>query len=212
MSDDFFNQFDKPKPPRSEFSAALYQRITQPMKPNTRPRVLRSVALSFAMVAVIAAVLFFLPSTHAFADAIVQQFKKGNVTIQTTNDAASASQLAGFTVLAPAYVPDGFTAYNPPGVWNVSHSSDGVMASIFYNNQPGDGHISIDERMGHPGEPNILTDLPEKQDVTVRGQPGTWSPNNGKNFLVWNENGITFSIVSSLTKDDALKVAESLGK
>jgi hypothetical protein len=99
MNDDFIHQFDPPKPPRPEFTASLYQRITQPMKTTTRTRVLRTVALSFAMVAVIATVLFILPSTRAFADSIIRQIKKGDVTIQTVNDAAAASQLAGFTVL-----------------------------------------------------------------------------------------------------------------
>ncbi len=55
---------------------------------------------------------------------------------------------------------------------------------------------------------------PEIQDVTVRGQPGAWMPTDGgKNMLAWEENGITYMIVSNkLPEDEVLKVAESLGR
>jgi hypothetical protein len=85
MNDDFLYKFRKP--PRSEFAAALYQRITQPMKTPTRTRVLHTFALSFAMVAVIAAVLFFLPSARAFADSILRQFGVGGyIFVQGTSE------------------------------------------------------------------------------------------------------------------------------
>src|SRR5512142_1342279 len=126
MNDDFINQFEQPEPPRPEFTAALYQRITQPLKTTARTRVLRTVALSFAMIAVIATVLFFSPSARAFADSILRQFGVGGYIfvqgtaeptvspeeqatarafgkpmLQHPKDAAAASQLAGFSVLAP---------------------------------------------------------------------------------------------------------------
>ena len=124
------------------------------MKAATRTRVLRTAALSFAMVAMIATVLFFPPSARAFADSILRQFGVGGyIFVQGTsqptvspeeqatlqafgkpmlrpaNDAAAASQLAGFTVLAPSYLPDGYTASNQPGAWTVSHDYNGVTAS-----------------------------------------------------------------------------------
>ena len=239
MNDDFINQFDPPKPPRPEFTAALYQRITQPMKTTTRTRVLRAVAVSFAIIAVIATGLFFLPSARAFAQSILQQFGVGGYTfvqgiseptvspeeqatarafgkpaLQSANDPAAASQLAGFTVLAPSYLPDGYTADNPPGVWTVSDEINGVMASIFYDDQATDDHLTILEKMYRQGEPNTVLNRPEIQGVTVRGQPGAWMPTGGgKNTLAWEENGITYIIISNtLSKDEVLKIAESLGK
>ena len=239
MNDDFINQFDPPKPPRPEFTADLYQRITQPMKTTTRTRILRAVALSFAMVAVIATVLFFSPSTRAFANSIIRQFgnyifvqgtpqpvpdqkpfagkppaespqeiatmqaqadeiatlqaakqqaatqrasqdqnnngQKSGDQAQPANNAATASQLAGFTVLTPSYLPDGYTPNNQPGAWTVSHDNEGVTASIKYDNQAADGFLVIDEQMYQPGETNTVT-RPEIQDVTVHGQPGAWVP------------------------------------
>ncbi len=214
MSDDFIHRFEPPKPPRPEFTAALYQRITQPMKTTPRTRVLRAVALSFAMVAVIATVLFFSPSTRAFADSIIKQFKKGNVTIQTVNDAAAASQLAGFTVLAPAYLPDGYTVNNQNGEWTVSHGNGDVMAIIFYDNQATDGHLAITEQKVRQGELDTVKNDPESQAVTVRGQPGAWLSGNdgGKGILAWDENGLAYTIsTNTLSKDEVMKVAESLG-
>jgi len=76
MNDDFLYKFRKP--PRREFAAALYQRISNGdsthMKTSFRTRALRTVALAFSMVAVITAVLFLSPSTRAFADSIIRQF------------------------------------------------------------------------------------------------------------------------------------------
>ncbi len=214
MSDDFIQQFEQPRPPRPEFSAALYQRITQPMKTTPRTRILRAAALSFAVVAVIAAVLFFSPSVRAFAESVIQQvtMKKGDVTIQPANDVAAASQLAGFKVLAPAYLPDGYTAEKQPETWIVSHANDGVMADISYANQAANGHISIVEKMYRSGAPRDTMNGAEKQAVTVRGQPGTWMPAGGKSNLTWEENGIAYMIIGSLSKNEALKIAVSLGK
>jgi hypothetical protein len=68
--------------------------------------------------------------------------------------------------------------------------------------------------MYHPGEPNTVLTRPDIQSVTVRGQSGAWMPTGGgKNMLAWEENGITYMIISNtLSKDEVLKVAESLGK
>jgi hypothetical protein len=36
-------------------------------------------------------------------------------------------------------------------------------------------------------------------------------PDGGKSMLAWDQNGITYTIVSSLPEDEALKATESLG-
>jgi hypothetical protein len=239
---------------------------------------LRLAAVSFALVAVIATVLFFSPSTRAFAQSIIRQFgnyvfvqgtpqpdpdkgsgtpkdmtgkppaespqeigtmqaaKQQEATLQATmqagkdqnkndkmasdnaqpaNDAATASQLAGFTVLAPAYLPDGYTAEGQPGAWTVSHDNEGVAASAKYDNQAADGFLVINEQsVQQQGQTNTI-DRPEIQDVTVRGQSGSWipDPDGHKSILVWDENGITYMLVTdTLPLDEMLKVAESLGQ
>jgi hypothetical protein len=134
--------------------------------------------------------------------------------LRPVNDAGAASQLAGFTVLAPSYLPDAYTADNQPGEWTISDDYNGMTASITYDNLADGDTLTINEQMVRQGEPNTVVSRPEVQDVTVRGQPGAWMPTNGgKNMLAWDENGITYTIVSNkLPKDEVLKVAESLGK
>jgi hypothetical protein len=47
----------------------------------------------------------------------------------------------------------------------------------------------------------------------VRGLPGVWLPAGLKTALVWDENGITFTVsCDALTLEEALKIAKSLGK
>lgn len=238
MSDDFIHNFDPPKPPRPEFRAALYQRITQPMETTMRTRVLRAATLSFAVVALIATVLVVSPSARAFADSILQRFgvagytfirgtsrppvnpaeeararAYGKPALQPANDAAAASQLAGFTVLGPSYLPDGYAAEGQPREWTVSDDIDGMTARVTYINQAAADHLTISEQEIRPGEPNTVLSRPEIEAVTVRGQAGAWMPaDGGKNLLAWEEDGITYTIVSNtLSEDEVLKIAESLG-
>ncbi len=237
MNDDFLNKFRKA--PRPEFAASLYQRISKPMQIQTKHTTLRFAALTLSLLAVLTATLLLSPSARAFADSILQQFGVGGYTfvqgtsqptvspeelatarafgkpmIRPANDAATASQLAGFTVLAPSYLPDGYTADNQPGEWTVSEEINGMTARITYHNQAGDDHLMISEQMYRPEEPNTVLNRPEIQDLTVRGQAGAWMPTGGgKNLLAWEENGITYMIISNtLPKDEVLKVAESLGQ
>ncbi len=210
MSDDFIQQFDRPRPPRPEFTAALYQRISQPMKASSRTYAFRIIALSFAMIVLIVTVMFSVPASRAFADSIIRQLQKGNSVIQTVNGPAEASPLAGFTVLAPSYIPNGYFAGNQSGEWTVIHSNNGVMANILFHNQASGGDFAITEQKGGT---QAGTNGAGSQAVTVRGQPGTWMPNTDKSFLSWEENGIRYTIVSTrLTEAEVLRIAESLGK
>lgn len=237
MNDDFLNRLRKD--PRPEFAAALQQRIRTPMETQLQRKAVMYLAASLAVLAALGAGFFFSPSARAFADSILRQFGVGGYifvqgtaeptvspeeeatarafgkpVIRPANDAAAASQLAGFTILAPSYLPDGYAAENQPGEWTVVDEINGMTASITYHNQADDDHLMIREQMVRPGEPNIVLSRPEIQELTVRGLPGAWMPTGGgKNMLAWEENGITYMIVSNtLPKDEVLKVAESLGR
>jgi hypothetical protein len=298
MNDDFLYKFRKP--PRREFASALYQRIAKPMKKNSRINALRAFALAFSLLAILAGVIFFSPTTRAMADGVIRRIggiifvqatpqpnpagngkdiaapeatlspdqqatmqakkslaqqatvspedqatmqAKKSLAQQATGspqdqaaasvvvDANAASRLVGFTVLAPAYLPDGYTASSTG--WKVSQGNDGgdaattqingkaglegVSGGAFNNyvNQATNGIITIEELKAQQNQSSTV-DSPQIQDVTVRGQPGVWMPggaDGGMNTLAWEENGITYLVVSNqLSKDEALKVAESLGK
>jgi hypothetical protein len=310
MNDDFLYKFRKP--PRREFATALYQRIAKPMKTNSRIHALRAFALAFSLLAILAGVMFFSPTTRAMADGVIRriggiifvqatpqsdsgmkgmdmagqeatlspegqatmrakknlaqqatvspedqatmQAKKNlaqeatvgpegqaglqakeqqQATLQAAQnvvlDANAVSQLVGFTVLAPAYLPDGYVA-SPVG-WRVSDempSGDAISqinakaglegvsggaVNNYVNHAVGGGIITIEELKVQQGQSKTV-DSSHIQDMTVRGQPGVWMPDNGgMNTLAWEENGITYLVVGNhLSQDEALKVAESLGK
>ena len=71
MNDDFLAQFRKP--PRAEFAAALYQRISKPMPRQSTYTALRSAALTLSLVAVLAVAVLAFPSARTFAQSLLQQ-------------------------------------------------------------------------------------------------------------------------------------------
>jgi hypothetical protein len=162
------------------------------------------------------------------------QAKEGQKTNNPGNaqpalDAGAVSQLVGFSVLAPAYLPDGYTAAS--GGWRVSQENDPAEATlnqinvkvglvgvsggaiINYVNPAAGGILTVEELKAQQGQSKTI-DIPEIEDVTVRGQPGAWMPDiGGMSILAWEEKGITYLVVGNpLSQDEAVKVAESLGK
>ena len=242
MNDDFLTKFRKA--PRPEFVASLYQRINKPMKTKSTFMTLRFAPLTVSLLAVLTATLLFSPSVRALADTIIGQFsayifvqgtpvpvqqevvdKKMEVQSETKEDAevysfapdaAAASQLAGFTVLTPAYVPEGFipsSSDNVTGGWSVTPKWGGEAALVNFDNQADDSFLVIEQLKIGQDQPNTV-ERPEIVAVTVRGLPGAWLPDgdDGKSVLVWDENGITYSVISDkLPLEELLKVAESLG-
>ena len=130
-------------------------------------------------------------------------------------DVAAASELSGFTVLAPAYLPDGYvsTRDSAAGEWTILYGNGDVRASISYQDPTGERFLTI-EQISNQERESKTVESPKIVDVTVRGQAGVWLPNGPrKNILVWDENGITYMMISDhLTLDEVLKVAESLGR
>lgn len=127
----------------------------------------------------------------------------------TAQDAAGASRLAGFDVLVPAYLPEGFIQQNS---WSILNTDQGVSVTTAYQDGNKNALILTVLKESPNTAPQTYT-LPAVQDVTVRGQPGVWLPGGGKNSLVWQENGVTFTLsTNTLPLEEVQKVAESLGK
>ena len=94
-----------------------------------------------------------------------------NVMVSYAQDAAAASQLAGFTVLAPAYLPDGYRVENTSGEWAVFYKINQVRTSISYESQDGSSFLTIEQIEHQPGQSKTVESA-EIVDVTVRGQSG----------------------------------------
>ena len=146
---------------------------------------------------------------------IVQE--PGSVSIQitgenvsTTKDPAEAGQQAGFSVLVPAYLPPGYT---PLSDWFIISQGNGMVVTSD-SHDPAKNILFINQWKVGAGDLRIF---PQEQivDVTVRGRSGVWLPgtasSNYKRALVWEENGITYSLISvSLPLEEMLRIAESL--
>jgi hypothetical protein len=243
MNDDFLTKFRKA--PRPQFAASLYQRINKPMKTKSKFMTLRFASLTLSLLAVLTATLLFSPTVRALADTIIGQFsayifvqgtpvpvqqdvaekKKSEVQSEPNKDiaysfaldAAMASQLAGFTVLTPGYVPEGFmpsSIDSKIGGWRVTSKWGGQAVLLNFDNQTDNSFLVIEQLKIGQDTP-MTVERPEIVAVTVRGLPGAWLPdrNDGKSALVWDENGITYSVISNkLPLEELQKVAESLGR
>ncbi len=241
MNDDFLTRLRRP--PRPEFAAALYERISTPMNTQPKFQTWRTLSLSLgALVALAALILVVTPSARAFAEGVIRQIggyaftqdpfdaAKGpssvgfvrtgdTVSVQiakgvpSASSPAEASSLAGFTVLAPSYLPAGYSAMSG---WIVATESNGTVVTIAYKDGA-NNFFAINQLKVGAGDPAQTYHRDQIVDVKVRGHDGVWLPDpaspNGKNALVWEENGVTYSIIgNSLALGEMLKVAQSLGQ
>jgi len=240
MNDDFLTRFRKP--PRPEFAAALYQRISKPMQTPMKYPALRRMALILSIFASVPLTVLVFPSARTFAQGVLEQvggfvFSVGPIdpsqvpgpltivrtpdsvsihitgnTVSTANDPAEAGNLAGFTVLVPAYLPSGYVTGSD---WFVIAEGQGTVVTSDYHDA-GKNFLFINQWQVGAGDlkPYNREAIVE---VTVRGQSGVWLPEtaspNGNQALVWEENDKTYSLISNaLSLDEMLQVAEALGQ
>ena len=128
------------------------------------------------------------------------------------NDPGSAGDLAGFTVLTPTYLPAGYIPMD--GGWRITTKSNSMAVTNGYYDTSKNYFLLSQWKIGE-GDTKAFT-RQEIVDVTVRGREGVWIPSTSNNAtnaaLVWEENGITYSLIGKdLSLEEMLKVAESLG-
>jgi hypothetical protein len=242
MNEEFFARFRKP--PRPQFEAALYERISRPMTNQSKAPALRLAALPLGVLAVLALTILAVPSARTFAQNLFVQigvfaFSQGTpqpydasrvpgpITIVRTENSVAiemtgsnytsahnlveAGDLAGFGVLAPSYLPADFIGGSE---WVVMSEGNGTVVMSGYHDSL-KNMLFISQWKAGEGDVKAFT-RETIVEVTVRGQSGVWlpddSPEGGDNALVWEENGITYSLISDgLGLDELMKVAESLG-
>jgi len=120
---------------------------------------------------------------------------------------AEASQQAGFSVLSPSYLPAGLPA---EASFMVDSQDEGVSVMTAFVDHDQHLGIKLVEFKLAAGHAPLPLYWPEAVDVTVRGQPGLWLP-GGTASLIWEENGITLSLIGdNLSQAELMKVAEGL--
>lgn len=244
MKDDenFFNQFQEA--PRPEFAAALYKRIHKPMLTKTKQNTLRRMAFTFAVITLLVVALMAYSPLRVQAFNWLRQIGVFTITTEqplenlptalppdqlaksvTAPSAQEASKLAGFGVVEPQNLPEGYQSVEN---FNITGSQNGTVVVTSYTHPQTGAFILInqykfDESASYTDN---VTGTETVQDVTVRNQPGVWitgrmmtnplveHPNadtlNPTNWLLWEENGVAYSVISDgLTIEEVLQLAQS---
>lgn len=252
MNDDHFLTQQR-KSPQREFATELYQRINKPMPKQSvfnffqwrRP----ALALS-GLVLLLVLTLLLSPAIRTFAVEQLRQigaflFRPDNGTvsvepqptvpapgasaIQQAGSPAQASELAGFAVLAPAYLPDD---YSLQGSWTVDHQESGIYVVAAYAAENG-RHFLIMNQTRFEEEALFeqrYADNETVSDVMIGSHNGVFisgrlmahpdrpATSNGEqpdlvptNWLIWEANGITYSLFGDgLEQSELIRIAESL--
>ncbi len=128
---------------------------------------------------------------------------------QTTLEEARES--AGFEILVPEYLPEGY-AFNQSAVLNNSWIAPEGQAcetvSLIYENKEED-IISLSETVYETEAPeNAIMDSAE--DISVNGKDGKYLVFGDMKILRWKIGNVNLSLTVSLEKDELLKIAESI--
>jgi hypothetical protein len=245
MNDDekFFKRFQEELP--SEFTTSLYKRITLPMNTQTKTRSFRQVGLVFAIAfALLIASIWVYPPTRAMAYSLLRQIGAFTFTnelpqhqeptlpppdpnhqLVTASSAQDASQLVGFTVLAPQSLPAGFAQ---EGLLSIQPNGNGRTVISSYANEAMDQFILINQYQYQAGDSytDIVAGEEQLRDVEVRGNSGVWITGRmmvnpfdnehstillSSNWLYWEENGIVYTIMSyGFDLQEILQLADNL--
>lgn len=250
--DEFLTQFREP--PRREFAQELYERINRPMYKKSLPNPLpfRRTALAFGtLLLILLATLTFSPQVRASAAEQIRQIgafifaptenlerdaslpqptaaAPGESEVQFATSPAEAARLAGFPVLAPTYLPQG---YAQQGEWSIATSNEGIYVVTSYRPATGDDFLILNQTRFEPTTAFEQTYGSNEtlHDTTVAGHPAVFISGRlmahpdaaagagqqpellATNWLVWEADGQTFSLYgTSLDQTEMVRIAESL--
>lgn len=121
-----------------------------------------------------------------------------------------ARESAGFEILIPEYLPEGYefnhaTAYN-----NSEFVPDGqATETVILRYMKEEESIAISEIIceGQAPEAAIMNTA---EDIVINGRNGKYLSLGDMNILEWKIRDINLSLTSSLEKDEMLKIAESI--
>ncbi|HEX2995038.1 MAG TPA: hypothetical protein VHP14_09440, partial [Anaerolineales bacterium] len=141
MNDDFLNRFQKP--PRTEFTAALYKRINQPMRTQSATNLRLRTAFVFTML-LLASLLAFSPAVRAFAKQGILQLKHLLISHNPTYAEEYEVKINSDTPTAP-----------PPALPTIEWQAPQIL--------------TLDEASAQAGFPAYqVSDLPEGTSIIMR--------------------------------------------
>ena len=232
MNDDFLTRFRKP--PRREFSEALYERITSNMNTERNFR-LRRLTFAAALCLALVAALAFSPSVQAAVSGLIRQI--GGVTFLGPDETeanqtpvpeseitlvpderlslADAQAKLPYTISLPAWVPDGFEMSS---LVRISYFGSKYTPTeiTWYGADMMVGNIIL--TVGQPV--SWLVDTDQLQEVEINGQPGgltsgNWDADSGQwggndQTLTWMKGDVQYRLSARLPVEDLIRIAESI--
>ncbi|KKG12863.1 hypothetical protein EO92_12400 [Methanosarcina sp. 2.H.A.1B.4] len=122
-----------------------------------------------------------------------------------------ARESAGFEILVPEYLPEGY-AFNYSTVSNNSLIAPEGQASetvfLRYENEDGD-YIFLSETV-HENEALEAPIMNSAEEVSINGMEGKYLDLGDMNILSWKIGDIDLSLTTSLEREELLKIAESV--
>lgn len=110
-----------------------------------------------------------------------------------------AKKTAGFTVLTPGYVPDGFK------IKEITKVGKGDKGIITLNYQNGNKSLIIIEnkKVGDFKQPS------DSEKIKINGNDGSITTTKGTTIVMWIQEGTMITLTGEVDKDTVLKIAES---
>ena len=232
MNDDFLTRFRKP--PRREFAAQLYQRISAPMN-TQRNVVFRRFTFVVALCAVLIAALAFSPAARAAFNGLIRQI--GGVTYLEPEEDPNQRPLSEsevtivpeerlpleqartrvpFDILLPEWTPEGYTMSQTVRVtyfpYRPTNGTNPFVYITWVKSTKGGGHIELVVSL----PVNWLVDLDHVQEVQINGQPagltgggwnydtGAWDTTYNDLTLTWTLGDVMYQLHSSSTTVEEL--------
>ncbi|MDY9926869.1 outer membrane lipoprotein-sorting protein [Methanosarcina sp.] len=122
-----------------------------------------------------------------------------------------ARESAGFEILVPEYLPEGY-AFNYSMVFNNSWIAPEGQAfetvSLTYENEKED-IISLSETVYETETPDAVI-MNSAEDIAINGRDGKYLAFGNMKILSWEIGDIDLSLTTPLEKDEMLKIAESI--
>ncbi|AKB34234.1 hypothetical protein MSSIH_3544 [Methanosarcina siciliae HI350] len=122
-----------------------------------------------------------------------------------------ARESAGFEILIPEYIPEGYT-FNYSTVsnnsWIAPEGQASETVSLTYENEEEDS-IYLSETVYESQAPDAAI-MDSAEDIDINGRDGKYLAFGDMKILRWEIGDIYLSLTSSLEKDEMLRIAESV--